>query len=183
MDARPVAFLDLRKYVNKARKNKLLSEDALSKAIDRGIRRSLRRIKGYAQNHHRYNDWVSRARASMDRYGGDGGGITNAIHTRTKKEKKSIQSGEIYISLREAPWAKYQYFGTEGSYASSLSRPLRFFGRRYNPTADVFPTKEYYTKMKVKGIQADPFLDAAVEEYRRDISEYINIEISKELHK
>ena len=128
--AAPVVSINFKNIIAKIRKDNLLPENVLTKAINRGIRRSLYLMSNYAKEHHAYKDWKARARWELLHRGyGKGTGITKAIHFHSEKGKrnKRIQSGILYVDLQEAPWAKYQIEGTEGT-----SRPKFFFGRRTN---------------------------------------------------
>ena len=182
----PIVRIDFRKTVNKIRKEHLLDENALTNAINKGIRRSLNYMARYAKKHHKYKDWLERAvyentEAPPRKFGnGNGLGLTRAIHFMSEKGKgnKDIHTGTLYINLKQAPWGKYQYFGTK-AHGPSVARALVFFGRG----SGGYPTDDKVVAKRVRGIEADPFLRDALNYYRKDVSVFINEAIKEAVNK
>ena len=82
----PIVRIDFRKTVSKIRKEHLLDENALTNAINKGIRRSLNYMSRYAKKHHKYRDWLERASYEQtEEEKGNGLGLTRAIHSITEK--------------------------------------------------------------------------------------------------
>ena len=177
----PIVRIDFRKTVSKIRKEHLLDENALTNAINKGIRRSLNYMSRYAKKHHKYRDWLERASYEQtEEEKGNGLGLTRAIHSITEKGKrnKTVYTGTLYVDLKEAPWGKYQYFGTK-AHGPSVARALVFFGRG----SGGYPTDDKVVAKWVRGIKADPFLHNAANYYRKDVSMFIEQAIKEAVNK
>lgn len=105
-------------------------------------------VRDYARKNHRYKD--NPARQAREGHIG----LTRAIQFRVLPRKSAEYGyvGEVYIDEKEAPYAKYQLYGTK-RHGPKYASALRFFSDRYG---------KWIRKAEVKGIKKDNFLAKAL---------------------
>ena len=112
-------------------------------------------VRDYARTHHRYED--NPARQAREGHIG----LTRAIQFRVLSRKSAEYGyvGKVFINEKEAPYGKYQLYGTK-RHGPKYAPALRFFSDRYG---------KWVRKLEVKGIKKDDFLGKALEANRLKI--------------
>lgn len=133
-------------YINKTLNFSQVDVDKYVKAC---LHESCELVRDYARLHHDYED--NPARQAREGHIG----LTRAIKYRVLPRKSSEYGyvGEVFVNPKEAPYGKYQVYGTRG-HGPVVAPALRFFSDRFG---------RWFSLKWVSGIKPDNFLQKSLE--------------------